>query len=258
MIRIGKSDIYKLVFSATIATALMLIGCGSGGDGTGRQTLPGENPTGPIVIPGTGTGTNTNTGTNTKTGTQTGTQTDIKTPAEMLATGWSVMKDGNYGGSISYFTNVINNSSSTPDQRQQAYNGRGWAKANYYKTTEGFDDFKRSYQLGEINTNSYRESILGYALALIQATGDDNLDRAIQLMATELGLSNPAYVLGIEHTYIGVTSPEAHAMLAYAYFWRGFASLAKAQIEQARIDDSLTNGTVSQIYETLIAAGLYN
>lgn len=253
MIKIGKSDIYKLVFSAMIATAMMLIGCG-GGDSTGRQTLPGENPYGPIIIPGSGTGTNTNTGTNTKTGTD----VDVKTPAEMLAQGWKVMKDGNYGGSMSYFTNVINDTRSTPDQRQQAYNGRGWARVNYYTTIEGLDDFKKSYQLGELNASSYRESVLGYALALIQATGDDNLDRAINLMAVELGLSNPAFVLGIEHTYIGVTSPEAHAMLAYAYYWRGNAVAAKDQIEQARIDDTSVNGTVNQVYETLKAAGLFD
>ena len=77
-------------------------------------------------------------------------------------------------------------------------------------------------------------------------------------MAVELGLSNPAFVLGIEHTYIGVTSPEAHAMLAYAYYWRGNAVAAKDQIEQARIDDTSVNGTVNQVYETLKAAGLFD
>ncbi len=82
MKRFNMIDIYKLVFSLILAAAVMLIGCGGGGGGEGRQTLPGENPTGPIIIPGTGTGTSTNTGTGTGTGTATG--TEILTPADLL------------------------------------------------------------------------------------------------------------------------------------------------------------------------------
>ena len=77
-------------------------------------------------------------------------------------------------------------------------------------------------------------------------------------MADELQLANPTFVLGIEHTCIGVSSPEAHAMLAYAYYWRNQPELAKAQINQARVDDSSTTGTVYQIFTTLTAAGLFN
>ena len=258
MNKINMIDIYKLVFSLILAAAVMLIGCGGGGGGEGRQTLPGENPTGPIIIPGTSTGTGTGTGTNTNTGTQTATGTETLTPADLLKRGWEIMKDGNYGGSMTYFDHVIKDSSATPEQRQIAYNGRGWARAKYYNTLEGLDDFKSSYQMGELNTNAYRESILGYALALIQATGDSNFDRAIQLLADELQLTDPTFVLGIEHTCIGVSSPEAHAMLAYAYYWRNQPMLAKAQINQARIDDTSTTGTVYQIYTTLTAAGLFN
>lgn len=268
MKKVNVIELYKLLFSFLFATAIMLIGCGGGSSdgGNGRQTLPGENPTGPIVITGTGTGTSTSTGTgtgtrtgtgtNTGTWTGTGTGTDIRTPAELIAKGWSLMDEGNYGGSISYFGNVLNDSTATLDQRQQALNGRGWAKVKYYNTIEGLDDFKASYQMGEINSKAYKESVLGYALALIQATGDSNLDRAIFLLADVLALSNPTLVLGIEHTCIGVSSPEAHAMLAYAYFWRNQVELARTQINQARVDDTSTTGTVYQIYTTLIAAGM--
>ena len=267
MTKINMKDYYKLLFSFLLAIAIMLIGCGGGsGDGRDRQTLPGENPTGPIIITGTGTGTSTSTytgtgtgtgtGTNTGTGTGTNTGTDVRTPAEFIERGWALMRDGNYGGSISYFGNVLNDPTATEDQRQQALNGRGWAKVKYYNTIEGLDDFKASYQMGEINSVAYRESILGYALALIQATGDANLDKAIFLLANELSLANPTFVLGIEHTCIGVSSPEAHAMLAYAYFWRNQKGLAKVQINQARLDDTSTTGTVYQIYTTLVAAGM--
>ena len=265
MKKINLMDIYKLTFSVSVAFAIMLIGCGGGGN-SARQTLPGENPTGPYVITGTGTGTNTytntdtntGTGTITKTDTNTGTSTEARTPAEMLIDGWGVMGDGNFGGSLSYFSYVLNLSNSSKDERQQAFNGRGWARAKYYNIIEGLDDFKSSYQLSEINSNAYKESILGYALALIQATGDSNIDSAIVLLADELKLSNPSFVLSYEHTCIGVTSPEAHAMLAYAYFWRGKNELAKAQIMQAKKDDSSSNGIVAQIYSTLELSGLFD
>lgn len=268
MKKFGILDFYKLTFSAIIVAVMFMMGCG-GGSGEGRQTLPGENPFGPIVIPGTGTGTITGTGTSTSTGTGTGTgtgtETEIRTPAEMLEKGWKVMEE-NYGGSISYFTNVLNDSSATPQQRQMALNSRGWAKVYYHDTIEGIDDFKDSYKMGELATGSFRESILGYAMVLLQKAGEENLpdvtrnsyfDRAISLLADELGLSNPAYILNIEHSWVGVTSPEAHAMLSFAYFWRNFYDEAKAQIEQARIDDPSSTGIVNQVYETLVNCKLF-
>ena len=85
MKKINMIVIYKVVFSFMLATAIMLIGCGGSGGGEGRQTLPGENPTGPIIIPGTNTGTytqtQTGTGTGTGSGTGTGTSIEYLTPA---------------------------------------------------------------------------------------------------------------------------------------------------------------------------------
>jgi hypothetical protein len=169
------------------------------------------------------------------------------------------MDSANWGGAISHFSDILGDSRATSAQRQEAYNGRGWAKVKYYRTIEGLEDFKSSVQLGNQDAGSYRESLLGYALALIQAGGDANVRTAVDILADQIGLGDPLYKLALEHLSVGVTSPEAHAMLAYALFWRndtGDNALAKTQIQQAKIEDTSTTGTVNQVYVTLKAAGL--
>lgn len=245
-------DLLRTAFALLVATGSMLIGCGGGGGSEGRQILPGENPVGPVIITGTGTGTGTNTGTGTGTGTTT-------TVAQKITDAWAVMDSANWGGAISHFSDILADSRSTPEQRQQAYNGRGWAKAKYYSTIEGLEDFKSAVQLGNLKESIYKESLLGYALCLIQVGGDLNIKKAVDILADDIGLKDPLFKMTIEHLSIGVSSPEAHSMLAYAYFWRGNsgdAALSKSQIIQARIEDTSITGTVYQVYTTLKAAGL--
>ncbi len=253
-------DLLRIAFAMFMAAIVTMIGCAGGGGGDGRQVLPGENPVGPVIITGTGTGTSTGTGTGTGTSTGTGTGTGTGTSVEeKVDNAWTVMDSQNWGGAMLHFTDVLNDSRSTPVQRQQAYNGRAWAKVKYYSTIEGLNDFNSAIQLGEKDAASYKESLLGYALALIQTGGTANIRTAVQILAVQLQLADPQFVMTLEHQSIGVSSPEAHAMLAYAYFWRnddGDAGLAKAQIERARVDDPSTGGIVNQVYTTLKAAGL--
>jgi hypothetical protein len=219
----------------------MLIGCGGGGGGTGRQTLPGENPAGPVIITGTGTGTSTGTGTGTDTG---------QTVAQKITGGWDSMSFGNWGGAILYFEDALNDSRATTEQRQQAYNGRGWARVKYYDTLSGMSDF--------IQAGNTRESLLGYALGLIQQSTQSGISQAVSILEG-LGLVDTSYQLTLEHQAIGVSSAEAHAMLAYAYFWRGQAGdadRARAQITAARNADSSESSSIYQIYSTLKQAGL--
>jgi hypothetical protein len=75
----------------------------------------------------------------------------------------------------------------------------------------------------------------------------------------EIGLGDTDYELTLEHQAVGITSAEAHAMLAYAYFWRGQTGdddLAREQILAARQADGSDTSSVAQIYNTLKKAGL--
>ncbi len=230
-------------FVVYIAAISLLIGCGGGGGGTGRQTLPGENPAGPGISTGTGTGTPPGTGTGT-------TPLPGPTVTEKIATGWSSMDSGNWGGAILHFDDAISDSRATVAERQQAYNGRGWAKVKYYDTLSGMSDF--------IQAGDLLESRLGYALALIQQSTQGGIAQAVTILE-DIGLDDTSYRLTLEHQAVGVSSAEAHAMLGYAYFWRaqaGDADKARAQIIEARNQDGSETSSVNQIYNTLKTAGL--
>lgn len=237
-----KKYIFFILF-LMCAIIVLTIGCGGGG-GSGRQVLPGENPTGPISPgPGTGSGTGPGTGTDPGTG-------NSPTVSQKLENGWSAMNYGNWSGAILYFDSVISDNNATAEQRQQAYNGRGWAKTKNYGISSGMSDF--------ILARNLPESLLGYAMSLVQQGTNSSIRQAVEIFE-QIGLGDPNYKLTLEHASIGVSSAEAHAMTAYAYFWRGDPGdddKARAQILAARSADSSSTSSVAQIYNTLKKAGL--
>lgn len=252
MKKINRTYLLSITFLTLLTTIIMTIGCGGGGGGSGRQILPGENPTGPITGTGTGTSTSTGTSTGTGTGTSTGTGTGTGTTvSQKIDSGWAEMSSSNLYGAILYFDSAISDSRTTDEQRKQAYNGRGWAKVKYTRTTDGISDF--------IMAGDIPESLLGYAMGLVQQSTSDSVSKAVDIFE-QLGLGDEnAQLQGIEHQIIGITSAEAHAMLAYAYFWRGQSEdgdKARKQILAAREVDKSETSTVGQIYNTLKKAGL--
>jgi hypothetical protein len=160
------------------------------------------------------------------------------------------MDYGNWSGAILYFDSVLGDNNATTEQRQQAYNGRGWAKVKNYDTMSGMSDFMQA--------GSLPESLLGYAMGLVQQSTTSSVSQAVDIFE-QIGLGDPSYLLTLEHTSIGISSAEAHAMTAYAYFWRGNVGdddKARAQILAARSADSSSTSSVAQIYNTLKKAGL--
>lgn len=249
MLKLNTKNLVKTAFVMFIVGVSLVIGCGGGGGGTGRQTLPGENPAGPVIIIGTGTGTGTGTSTGTGTGTGTGTDTDL-TVDEKVTKGWTEMAAGNWGGAMLHFEDALNDTRATVAQRQQAFNGRGWSRVKYYNTLAGMSDFM---QAGDL-----MESLLGYALGLIQQSTQSGIAQAVTILKN-IGLDSETYTLTLEHQSIGVSTAEARAMLAYALFWRanpGDDIEASRLINIARAEDPSETSAVAQIYNTLIAAGL--
>lgn len=225
--------------------AIVINGCGGGGGG-GRQILPGEQPFGPI----TGTGTGTSTGTGTGAGTGTGTGTGAASPSQILENAWNDMAYGNYFGAIDKFQSVTTNSGATSEEKAQGYNGLGWAKTKAYGLTTGISDFAQAGNL--------MESRLGYALALIQTGQPSSIREAVEIME-EIGIGNTSYRLEPIHQAIGVTNAEAHAMLAYAYYWRydsGDEDNARSQIIAARSEDTSSSSVTGQIHALLLKMGL--
>ncbi len=207
-------------------------GCGGGGGGSGRYTLPGEIPTPGDDGGGGGGGTGT---------------TD---PDALLTSAWEDFKFGAYSSAISKFNQVLSLTNSTESHKVQAYNGLGWSQAKSNGMEAGYSAFAQA-------ASSNNEARVGLAAVLIQRAQRSGMLQAIQLL-TDVGLSNVSTRFTATHP-IGISNAEAHAMLAFCYFWRGQSgddALARAQIQAARAEDASADSSVAQIYNTLKAMGL--
>ncbi len=225
----------KFLVLFTIGIIILIAsGCGSGG-GSGRYTIPPEIPT-----PGTGGG-----GTGGGTG-GTG-ETD---PDSLIASGWEDFRYGAYSSAINKFNEVLTISNISEEQRVQAYNGLGWSLTKSSGVESGYSSFTQA-----ASTNN--EARIGLAAALMQRGQLAGFKQAIQVLE-QIGLQNTAFVFQPTHQ-VGVSNAEAHAMLAFCYFWRnelGDHDKARAQINVARAEDSSNDSSVAQIYKSLKDLGL--
>ncbi|MBU1108923.1 MAG: hypothetical protein KKB51_19755 [Candidatus Riflebacteria bacterium] len=224
----------KMIVLLTIGIIFFLAsGCGSGG-GSGRYTIPPEIPTS-----GTGTG-----GTGDIGGTG---ETD---PDSLIASAWEDFRYGAFSSAINKFNQVLTITSITNEQKVQSYNGLGWSLTKSSGVESGYSSFTQA-------SASNNEARIGLAAALIQRGQKAGITQAIQLLEA-VGLNNTAYRFTSTHP-IGITNAEAHAMLAFCYYWRngvGDEDKAKSQINVAISEDNSNDSAVAQIFKTLQAMGL--
>lgn len=234
---------YKNLLACLIVAIVLvsagLVGCGDGGNG--RQTLPGENPFGPYI-----TGTGTGTATSTSTGTGTNTDTSL-TPAQAIKNGSDKMLEGNFIAAVQAFTAVIYDSTATAAQKQEAYSGRGWAKAKLPVDQGGgtivaIPDLKQASNMtpgADADPVVANESKLGYALALIQLvvsgsdTANDSANLTIAIAIIDSLLAKPVWngdVIREKNASVYVAAPGARAMLALAYDLNGNTAMADYHI----------------------------
>jgi uncharacterized spore protein YtfJ len=224
----------KSIVVLTIAVIFFLAsGCGGGG-GSGRYTIPPEIPT-----PGTGGG-----------GGGGGGGIGETDPDSLLASAWEDFRYGAFSSAINKFNQVLTITSITETQKTQAYNGLGWSLTKSSGVESGYSSFTQA-------SASNNEARIGLAAALIQRGQNAGIVQAIQLLEA-VGLGNTAYRFTSTHP-IGISNAEAHAMLAFCYYWRGGvgdADKAKSQITVARSEDSSNDSSVAQIFKTLQDMGL--
>ena len=216
----------------TIVGIIILVASGCGGGGGGSYTLPGEIPS-----PGSGIGT----------GTGTGGETD---PDSLLASAWEDFKFGAYSSAISKFNQVLTISNVTDTQKVEAYNGLGWSMTKSSGVESGYSSFTQA-------AGSHNEARVGLASSLLQRGQKSGFSQAIQVLEA-VGLGNSSYRFQSTHP-IGVSNAEAHAILAFCYFWRNSTNdtdKARSQINVARSEDSSNDSSVAQIYQTLKDLGL--
>ncbi|MFZ2960772.1 MAG: hypothetical protein WA705_28175 [Candidatus Ozemobacteraceae bacterium] len=212
---------------------LVASGCGSSSTSSGRYIVAGEVPSG-----GSGTGTGTGGG---------GGETN---PDSLILSAWEDFKYGAYSSSISKFNQVLVTAGISDAQKAEALNGLGWSQAKSTGMESGFSSFSQA-------ASTHVESMVGLASALIQRGQKSGFVQAVTLLE-KVGLTSTSFRFTSTHS-IGISNAEAHAMLAFAYFWRNSGTdqdKARAQITAAHQEDGSADGTVSQIYNTLKAMGL--
>jgi tetratricopeptide (TPR) repeat protein len=226
----------KVMLTVTIGLIILIAsGCGGSSSGSGRYTLPGEIPIGGGGGGGTGTGTGIGGETN---------------PDALIASAWEDFKFGAYSSAISKFNQVLTISGITDTQKAEAYNGLGWSQTKSSGVEAGYSAFTQA-------ASSHNEARIGLAAALIQRGQRSGFTQAIRVLE-DVGLANTAYRFQATHP-IGITNAEAHAMLAFCYFWRndvGDQDKARAQINVARSEDPSTDSSVAHLHRTLKELGL--
>jgi len=218
-----------IVLVAILSIIMIASGCGSGG-GSGRYTIPPEIPT-----PGTGGGGGGGGGTG---------ETDIDA---LILSGWEDFKYGAYSSAINKFNQALTSTAISNTQKIEAYNGLGWSLTRSTGVESGFSAFSQA-----ATTNN--ESRVGLAAALIQRGQKDGFAQAVKLLE-EVGLRENSTTFSAKNP-IGVSNAEAHAMLAWCYFWTGDTARAATKINFARSIEQSNDSSVTQIYNSLVALGL--
>lgn len=224
-----------VLFAIGIAIIFMANGCGGSSGGSGRYTIPPEIPT-----PGTGGGGIGGPGTIGETD-----------PESLIASAWEDFRYGAFSSAMNKFNQVLLINSISETHKIEAYNGLGWSLAKSSGVESGYSAFTQA-------AASNNESRIGLAAALIQRGQNAGFRQAIQLLE-QVGVNNTAFNYQSKHP-IGISNAEAHAMLAFCYFWRdelGDKDKARSQINVARTEDSSNDSSVAQIYKSLQELGLF-
>jgi len=218
-----------IVLVAILSIIMIASGCGSGG-GSGRYTIPPEIPT-----PGTGGGTG---------GGGTG-ETDI---ASLILSGWEDFKYGAYSSAINKFNQAITSTGISDTDRIKAYNGLGWALTKSSGSASSLNAFTQA-ATGSIRDSD--EAKIGLAAAHIQIGTGTSYSTALTILEG-MGLSNNATTFSTSPDRpIDITNAEAHAMLAWCYYWVGNVDEAVRKINFARSTESSTDTSVGQIFTAL-------
>ncbi|GAB1352976.1 hypothetical protein MASR1M12_17090 [Erysipelotrichia bacterium] len=217
-----------IVLVAILSIIMIASGCGSGG-GSGRYTIPPEIPT-----PGTGTGGGGTGGTG---------ETDIES---LILSGWEDFKYGAYSSAINKFNQALISNNITDNQKYEAYNGLGWAQTKSTGAASAHGSFSQA-----VAGNS-DAAFVGLAASLIQLGQRDGFSRALELLnkVGGKGLSDNTTTFATKYP-VGVSNAEAHAMIAWCYFWTGNTTEAVRKINYARTIESAADSSVTQIFEAL-------
>ncbi|MBU1107834.1 MAG: tetratricopeptide repeat protein [Candidatus Riflebacteria bacterium] len=161
--------------------------------------------------------------------------------------GWSYIEKGQFDSSIAQFNKVLNDNP-TADEKAEANNGIGWAKAHLGQLKDGMPWFEKAKDISD-------DAKIGLAGAYIQLASRSDMEMVIDLIFKQLGKENPHFEY-VSRRSTGVSDAEAHVMLSYAYAATGADELAREQLDYAKELSPVWTGTtldqVGKVVEFLL------
>ncbi len=153
--------------------------------------------------------------------------------------GWGYIDKGQYESGIAQF-NLVLNDNPTDDEKAQANNGIGWAKAKMGQLKDGMPWFTKAVDWSD-------DAKVGLAAAYLQMASKADMEMVVDLLYKQLGKENENFVYTPRRN-TGVSNAEAHAMLAYAFAAVGEDEKAQHQIDHAKeLNPSWENTTIDQM-----------
>lgn len=148
--------------------------------------------------------------------------------------GWNYIAKGQYESAIAQFNTVLNDNP-TNDEKAEANNGIGWAKAKMGQLKDGMPWFTKAIDWSN-------DAKVGLAAAYLQMASKSDMEMVVDLLYKQLGKENDNFVYTPRRN-TGVSDAEAHAMLAYAFAATGEDDKATHQIELAKQLNPAWEGT---------------
>lgn len=159
---------------------------------------------------------------------------------------YSLVREGSYDRASTIFNEIISDASTSNDEKALAYSGLGWIdlKRNGSSNVSPDNQYFRNALMLDPNND---EANMGLAIIYLAYPGTQEV-----AILEGLGLSD--INAGFNSDYIDITSAEAHALMALAYFSSGEDDKALMHIERAReLDGSdITIMQVANGLDTLI------
>ncbi|MFC1746039.1 hypothetical protein ACFL35_18750 [Candidatus Riflebacteria bacterium] len=199
----------KIITSFLVLTLMLLSGCGGGAGGLGDDYDSLGRTTGVRI-------------------------TDQIT---LIKNAWALVEKAAFDSAVVEFNRILNDNPNE-QQRYEVIAGLGFATAKRDSALASLPIFEQAWE----KDNNAKA---GYAGALIARGTKEDLEKVITVLTSIEPRSEK--FLWEPRVETGVTNADLHAMLAYAYFYRGDLSKATIHIDFAKVQNKGNSESVNAI-----------
>ena len=153
--------------------------------------------------------------------------------------GWDYIGKGQYESAITKFNTVLADNP-TDDEKAEANNGIGWAKAKLGQLKDGMPWFTKAMDISN-------DAKVGLAAGYLQMASRSDMEQVVDIIYKQLGNEKDNFTYTPRRS-TGVSNAEVHAMLAYAFAALGQDDKARDQIDIAKdLNPAWENTTIDQL-----------